>query len=94
MADRAEVEIMGTAVLLPPAEITGMGVLLVAGTTGMEALLMAEMMGMVVHHHHHPLVEMTEMVEKAVTRRGTRGMLAHPDGRAPRPGHVGMPPPR
>ena len=91
MADRAEVEIMGTAVLLPPAEITGMGVLLVAGTTGMVALLMVEMMGMV--DHHHPLVEMTEMAEEAVTRHGTRATLV-PNGRAPRPSHVGMPPPR
>jgi hypothetical protein len=89
MPDRAEVEIMGTAVL-HPAEITGMAVLLVEETTGMVALLMAEMMGMV----DLPLAEMTVMAEEAVTRRETRGTLVHPNERAPRPGHVGLPPPR
>ncbi len=81
---------MGTAALHPAAEITGMAVLLMAETMVMVAHLMAEMMGMVVH----PLVEMTEMAKEAVTRRETRGMLVHPNGGAPRPGHVGMPPPR
>ena len=89
MPDRAEVEITGTAVL-HPAEITGMVVLLVAEITGMVVLLMAEMMGMVVL----PLAEMTEMAEEVVTRRETRGTLVRPNERAPRPGHVGLPPPR
>ena len=66
-----------------------MVVLLVAETTVMVAL-MAEMMGMVVP----PLVEMTETAEEAVTLRETRGTLVHPNERAPRPGHVGLPPPR
>jgi hypothetical protein len=92
MADRvaeAEAEIMGTAVLHHPAEITEMAVLVVAETMVMVDLLLAEMMGTV----DLPLVvEMTEMAGEAVIRRETHGiLLLRPNGGAPRPGHVGLP---
>lgn len=88
-ADLHLAEITGMVVLLK-AETMGMAVLLMAETMGMVARLMGEMMGIVVL----PLVEMTVMAKEAVTRRETRGTLVHPNGVAPRPGHVGLPPPR
>lgn len=86
---------MGTAVLHPAeAEITEMAVLVVVETMVMVVPLLAEMTGTVVL----PLVEMTEMAEEAVTQRETRGMLLLlllcPNGGAPQPGHVGLPPPQ
>lgn len=86
---------MGTAVLHPvEAEITEMVVLVVVETMVMAVPLLAEMTGTVVL----PLVEMTEMAEEAVTQRETRGMLLLlllcPNGGAPQPGHVGLPPPQ